>query len=202
MRDAAADAPPSGSDIFAAGAPASLDLAFSLTRGIVSGLPVVRGRRRLQTDAPISPGNSGGPLVDPNGTVVGVVSSKLAGATVEGLAFAVPIGDALAALGLTVGDRTDPRLSTETSKAPAARPSVAIKDDADPRPSLDPAADERKERDDAEAAERAERREAERDRDRRTAWYVPVMKCGVVCSPAWEASCWSASRRRRTRRAT
>ncbi len=43
----------------------------------------------LQTDAAINPGNSGGPIIDICGRVVGIVTSKLVGAAVEGIAYAV-----------------------------------------------------------------------------------------------------------------
>jgi serine protease Do len=43
----------------------------------------------LQTDAAINPGNSGGPLVDLNGSLVGINSAKLAGPAIENIGFAV-----------------------------------------------------------------------------------------------------------------
>ncbi|MCY4629327.1 MAG: trypsin-like peptidase domain-containing protein [bacterium] len=43
----------------------------------------------LQTDAAANPGNSGGPIIDICGEVVGIVTSKLVGAAVEGIAYAV-----------------------------------------------------------------------------------------------------------------
>jgi serine protease Do len=44
----------------------------------------------LQTDAAINPGNSGGPLVDLNGSLVGINSAKLAGPAIENIGFAIP----------------------------------------------------------------------------------------------------------------
>lgn len=69
-----------GDLVLAFGSPLGLD--FTVTSGIVSGL----GRRALltiyedyiQTDAPIYPGNSGGPLVNLEGQVIGIVSAMLA----------------------------------------------------------------------------------------------------------------------------
>jgi serine protease Do len=52
----------------------------------------------IQSDAAISGGNSGGPLLDGRGNVVGVSTLKIMGVGVEGLAFFIPIADALAAL--------------------------------------------------------------------------------------------------------
>ena len=54
----------------------------------------------LQTDAAINSGNSGGPLANANGEVVGITSIKLAGSTttsstIEGMGFAIPIETAV-----------------------------------------------------------------------------------------------------------
>ena len=49
----------------------------------------------LQTDAAINNGNSGGPLANSNGEVIGITSIKLASSTIEGMGFAIPIETAL-----------------------------------------------------------------------------------------------------------
>ena len=49
----------------------------------------------IQTDAAINPGNSGGALVDSQGQVIGINSSKFASEEVEGMGFAIPISDAM-----------------------------------------------------------------------------------------------------------
>lgn len=65
-------------------------LLWTATKGIVSGV----GPWMIQTDAGLNPGNSGGPLVDAQGRVVGIVSRKI---DAEDLAFAAK-GEDLAAL--------------------------------------------------------------------------------------------------------
>ena len=84
--------PPVGSEVYVIGHP--LGLGWSVTRGIVSGhrrAGEVAGMEMIQTDAAISPGNSGGPMLDARGRLLGVVTSKLAGGGAENLAFAVPV---------------------------------------------------------------------------------------------------------------
>ena len=49
----------------------------------------------MQTDAAINSGNSGGPLANANGEVIGITSLKLVSSGVEGMGFAIPIEDAL-----------------------------------------------------------------------------------------------------------
>ncbi|MGE5403384.1 MAG: S1C family serine protease [Candidatus Saccharibacteria bacterium] len=77
-----------GEPVMAIGAPFSLD--FSVTRGIISNVSRdLDGKKMIQTDAPLNPGNSGGPLINQNGEVVGINTAIIAGAT--GIGFAIPI---------------------------------------------------------------------------------------------------------------
>jgi hypothetical protein len=76
-----------GQAVVAVGHP--LGLQFTATQGIISAVDRdVRGVRYLQTDAAMNPGNSGGPLVDGNGEVLGVNTLGAAG---QNLGFALPV---------------------------------------------------------------------------------------------------------------
>lgn len=90
-----------GEEIFAIGTPMETSLGQSVSRGILSGRRDIDGRSLLQTDVSINPGNSGGPLIDENGSVVGVATLKISGNGLEGLGFGVPISVALEMLNLS-----------------------------------------------------------------------------------------------------
>ena len=77
--------PSVGDPVLVVGSP--LGLGNSVSSGIVSAFR----EGFIQFSAPISPGNSGGPVLDREGRVVGVARSKLVGAGAEGLSFAIPI---------------------------------------------------------------------------------------------------------------
>ncbi len=95
-----------GDTTFAIGAPLADVYSWSVTRGIVSGkdrlVEVSTSNysnndwimRVLQTDTAINSGNSGGPLCNSNGQVIGITSMKLVSSGVEGMGFAIPIEDA------------------------------------------------------------------------------------------------------------
>jgi hypothetical protein len=77
-----------GEPVVIVGSPRGLE--GTVTAGILSSVrDSGEGFKVLQTDAAVNPGNSGGPLVNSKGQVIGVVSFKLRSA--EGLNFAVPI---------------------------------------------------------------------------------------------------------------
>ena len=94
-----------GDTVYAIGNPLGVELRGTLTDGIISAINrdvQVDGRvmTLLQTTAALNNGNSGGPLINVYGQVVGINTLKMSGngsemeATVEGLGFAVPISDA------------------------------------------------------------------------------------------------------------
>jgi serine protease Do len=82
-----------GQQVLAIGNPLSLGLRNTVTAGVVSGLNRAdqSAYPLIQTDAAINSGNSGGPLVNYKGEVIGITSSKIAAFGVEGLGFAIPI---------------------------------------------------------------------------------------------------------------
>ena len=92
-----------GEDIAVIGNPLG-ELTFSMSEGIVSSVDRainVDGTpfNTIQLSAAVNPGNSGGPLFNAYGEVVGIVSAKYssyASTTVEGLGFAIPINDVIA----------------------------------------------------------------------------------------------------------
>ncbi|HSK10511.1 MAG TPA: trypsin-like peptidase domain-containing protein [Vicinamibacterales bacterium] len=76
-----------GQEVLAIGSALGV-LQNTVTRGIVSALRNAGGVALIQTDAAVNPGNSGGPLVDREGVVLGVMTIKMAGRA-EALSFAV-----------------------------------------------------------------------------------------------------------------
>ena len=85
----AAQRPKVGATVMAVGSP--LGLSGTVTIGIVSGFRSLAGSDYVQFSAPISPGNSGGPVVDSQGRVVAIASAKLVGDGVEALSLAIPV---------------------------------------------------------------------------------------------------------------
>ena len=89
-----------GEAIYAIGNPLG-ELTYSMTSGIVSALDrsiTISNNTAIdmfQIDAAINNGNSGGPILNRFGQVIGIASAKYASSGVEGLGFAIPIDDAL-----------------------------------------------------------------------------------------------------------
>lgn len=92
-----------GDTTFTIGAPLDYVYSWTVTRGIISGkerlVEVSISNNSdtdyimnvLQTDAAVNSGNSGGPLCNSNGEVIGVISAKISSTGVEGMGFAIPI---------------------------------------------------------------------------------------------------------------
>lgn len=89
-----------GQDVYVIGNPLG-ELTYTLTDGIVSALDrdiAVESNvsiRMFQLSAAINSGNSGGPVFNDRGEVIGIASAKYADTGVEGLGFAIPIEDAM-----------------------------------------------------------------------------------------------------------
>ena len=86
-----------GQYVAAIGCPGGLDFMGSVSYGIISGLnrqvneSTKESISLIQTDAAINPGNSGGALLDIEGKLIGVNSSKISATEYEGMGFAIPI---------------------------------------------------------------------------------------------------------------
>ena len=101
-----------GETVYVIGNPLNLNLRGTFTNGILSGLEremELDGKTltMLQTNAAVNNGNSGGPLINAYGQVIGIVTMKMsqnesqAEATVEGLGFALPTSQ-VATFGFTI----------------------------------------------------------------------------------------------------
>ena len=121
-----------GQSVIAVGNPMGV-LGGTVTNGIISALNrdvTVNNQKMtlIQTNAAISPGNSGGGLFDANGQLIGIVNAKSSGSNTEGLGFAIPINTALSvatdlidngyvtgrpALGITVVDVQDSQTAAQ-----------------------------------------------------------------------------------------
>jgi len=105
-----------GDPVIAIGCPAKSYLGWTMTVGYVSNAARTfsldgSGKTFIQFDAPVNPGNSGGPLINANGEVIGIIQSKASenkyvydinnnvigyvDGTYEGLGFAIPSNSAM-----------------------------------------------------------------------------------------------------------
>ncbi len=96
-----------GDTVFTVGSPLGVEYFGTITNGIISGinrLVEVSVKNSLsgdwvmeviQTNAAVNHGNSGGPLLNSNGEVIGVISMKLVEDSIEGMGFAIPIDYAM-----------------------------------------------------------------------------------------------------------
>lgn len=94
-----------GTEVLTIGTPEDERLSQSVTKGIVSSIRTLESKKYIQTDVSVNPGNSGGPLITKDGSVIGIVASKIAGEKNEGLAFAIPIKFALEKIGVQIKDK-------------------------------------------------------------------------------------------------
>jgi len=88
-----------GQTVYAIGNPFG-DLVYTMTDGIVSALDRVvsvegKSISTFQFSAAVNQGNSGGPIFNTQGEVLGIVTAKVVRGNVEGIGFAIPINDAM-----------------------------------------------------------------------------------------------------------
>ncbi len=114
-------------NVYAVGTPAGEEYAWSVTKGVVSfaqrevkiyddeGI-LEKKMKLIQTDTPVNPGNSGGPLVNSDGEVLGIITLKLAG-QYENMGFAIPIDGAMVLI-QNIIQTGEPGESPITSKRP------------------------------------------------------------------------------------
>ena len=92
-----------GDDVVSIGNPLG-ELEFTMTSGMISALDRTittsdgtdSGINMFQIDAAVNAGNSGGPVYNTSGQVIGIVTAKYSSSGVEGLGFAIPVNDAVA----------------------------------------------------------------------------------------------------------
>jgi len=88
-----------GQTVYAIGNPFG-DLVYTMTDGIISALDRVvsvegKSISTFQFSAAVNSGNSGGPIYNTDGEVLGIVTAKVVRGNVEGIGFAIPINDAI-----------------------------------------------------------------------------------------------------------
>jgi S1-C subfamily serine protease len=90
--------------VYAVGSPLEESLKSTVTTGIVSAIRKSKktGFVTIQSDAAVSGGNSGGPLLDNFGNVVGISVASLIGQSAQNLNLFIPIADALKSLNLEI----------------------------------------------------------------------------------------------------
>lgn len=89
-----AEETPVGSKVFVIGHP--VGLGWTVSQGIISAqrrAGEIAPTALIQTDAAVSPGNSGGALLAEDGHLLGIIRSKLVGQGIENVSFAVPLAD-------------------------------------------------------------------------------------------------------------
>lgn len=135
-----------GDTVFTVGSPEGKVYRGSVTSGILSGRDRIvsvavdnattedYAMKVLQTDAAVNPGNSGGPLVNYKGEVIGIISMKIVDNEIEGMGFAIPIEDVMTHIEELESGKPIERpmigvsLINVSDKASASRYGIAIDD--------------------------------------------------------------------------
>ena len=90
-----------GTEVYAIGTPLDESFGTTVSRGIISAYRTEDGLEFIQSDVNILPGNSGGPLLDATGNVIGIaVQGVVFGGSMSGLNLFIPIRDALEKLSI------------------------------------------------------------------------------------------------------
>lgn len=119
-----------GDNVVAIGTPASIDFAGSLAEGNVSynnrilkiyneDGSVQKKMTLIQTNALVNPGNSGCPLINEYGEVVGVVTMKMNSTYYEGMCFAIPIDNTMPIINAMKNGQSYDSLLSAISRYPA-----------------------------------------------------------------------------------
>ena len=118
-----------GDVAIAVGNPGGAEGGWTTTKGIVSATNRILSveeatyfseMKMLQTDAQVNPGNSGGPLCNENGEVIGIITRKMS--DYEGMGYAIPITDAMR----TIDAILEGRLYGFVSSVSKSRPKIGI----------------------------------------------------------------------------
>ncbi len=110
--------PATGENLFAIGSPLGQTFEGTFTRGVMSGTREIGGHRYFQSDVAANHGNSGGPLLDATGHVVGLTDWGIP--QTAGLTFFVPIREALERLNVQVDDANAPAAAGPSAAAGSA----------------------------------------------------------------------------------
>ena len=118
-----------GQEVYLIGSPLSLDYVGSVSHGVVSGLDrelqyeqIYEPVKLIQVDASMNAGNSGGPLCNNKGMVVGICMAKVAGVTLDNIGMCLPINEVMA----EVNKILDKVNKTGKGEAPLARLGVQL----------------------------------------------------------------------------
>ena len=97
--------PTLGENVVAIGNPlGQYGIGTTVTRGIISGVIGSGLDTQIITDAAINSGNSGGPLINYYGEVVGIATAKIKSIGVDNIAFAIPVEQAFNSLRISVDE--------------------------------------------------------------------------------------------------
>jgi serine protease Do len=91
-----------GEPVVAIGTPLDKMLSSTLTKGIISGMRTIGSLSFIQTDVSINFGNSGGPLINEKGEVIGMNTMKATRSGAEGIGFAIPSNQILKMLNISL----------------------------------------------------------------------------------------------------